>query len=200
MKSSGDAHFWEARWKNGQTGWDVGQPSPPLTTYLEQIPVERRAGLRILVPGCGNGHEALWMARNHFGRITMLDIAPTATEAMRTRIAKAGFEQAVSVVCGDFFTHEGQYDLILEQTFFCAITPDLRTGYVEQMSRLLAPGGKLIGVLFDRDFEGGPPFGGCAAEYETLFAPKFHILTLEQCANSIAPRAGSEVFIKMALK
>lgn len=186
---------WEKRWQTGQTGWDLGAASPPLTAYADQIPPAKRH-LRVLIPGCGNGYEALHLLQHGFTDITMVDIAPTAVERLRQQLDahKPDWEMQLRPVCTDFFTLEGPFDLILEQTFFCALDPALRPDYVLKMHDLLAPGGTLAGVLFDREFEGGPPFGGDAAEYEALFQPRFHIRTLALCYNSIAPRAGSEVF------
>lgn len=186
---------WEKRWQTGQTGWDLGAASPPLTAYADQIPPEKRH-LRVLIPGCGNGYEALHLLQHGFTNITMVDIAPTAVERLRQRLDahKPDWETQLRPVCADFFTLEGPFDLILEQTFFCALDPALRPDYVLKMHDLLAPGGTLAGVLFDREFEGGPPFGGDSAEYEALFQPRFHIRALAPCYNSIAPRAGSEVF------
>lgn len=43
--------------------------------------------------------------------------------------------------------------VLMEQTFFCAINPSLRKDYVAKMHELLAPNGKLVGVLFDKEFE-----------------------------------------------
>jgi len=84
----------------------------------------------------------------------------------------------------------------VEQTFFCALDPSLRKDYVAKMVELLKPGGKLVGLLFDRQFEeAGPPFGGSKAEYEELFSGKLQISTLAPCYNSIGPRAGTELFL-----
>ena len=63
------------------------------------------------------------------------------------------------------------------------------------MFDILKPGGKLAGLLFNRSFDGGPPFGGNKDEYERLFSKRFEIKTMEDCYNSIAPRSGSELFI-----
>jgi len=188
--------FWETRWQNGETGWDIRTASPPLTAYAEQIAPERRRDLAVLIPGCGNGYEALWLLEKGFRNVTMLDIAPTAVETLRHRVeaASPGLAGGLRLVCGNFFEHEGAYDLILEQTFFCALDPSLREDYVLKMKELLKPGGKIAGVLFDREFPGGPPFGGSRAEYERLFAPHFRIRTLAPCYNSIPPRAGAEAF------
>ena len=61
--------------------------------------------------------------------------------------------RGVKVLHGDFFDHAGVYNLIIEQTFFCALDPSLRGSYVEKMHSLLADGGKIAGVLFDKEFE-----------------------------------------------
>lgn len=188
--------FWEERWKNSHTGWDLGAVSPPLKAYLDQISLERR-DLKVLIPGCGNGYEAIYLLENGFADITMLDIAPTAIAKLRRRLSREapGWEAHLRLECGDFFAFSGSFDLILEQTFFCALDPAMRPDYARKMRELLAPGGKLAGVLFDRDFEGGPPFGGHSEEYQALFAPYFYIKTLAPCYNSAKPREGAEVFI-----
>ena len=117
---------------------------------------------------------------------------------------------ALKLITADFFDHQGQYDLIVEQTFFCALDPAKRPDYVEQMHRLLKPRGRLAGLLFDRQFprhtasgdgassdaaSGGPPFGGHRDEYQKLLEKRFRIKTLAPCYNSIKPRAGTELFL-----
>ncbi|RYF89397.1 MAG: SAM-dependent methyltransferase, partial [Chitinophagaceae bacterium] len=103
-------------------------------------------------------------------------------------------------ICGDFFELHEQFDLIIEQTFFCALSPALRVAYVSHMYKLLKEEGKLAGLLFNRSFDGGPPFGGSKEEYVKLFSPLFEIVTMEACYNSIAPRAGSELFFILKKK
>lgn len=191
-----DADFWNDRYLAGQTGWDLGAPSPPLVAYIDQLP---RKDLAILIPGCGNAHEAAYLLQQGFTNLTVVDLAPALTAALEKQLA-AYSGKSLRIITGNFFDLEGQYDLVLEQTFFCALDPSLREAYVRQMHALLKPGGRLAGVLFDRDFEGGPPFGGSAAEYRKLFEQDFVLHTLAPCYNSIAPRAGSEVFINFERK
>jgi len=98
-----------------------------------------------------------------------------------------------------FFEHEGNYDLILEQTFFCALDPELREKYVEKVTALLNPRAKIAGVLFQFPLtEVGPPFGGSKEEYRTLFQNQFEIKTLETANNSIKPRLGNELFLSLS--
>lgn len=188
------AKYWNQRYIQGETGWDVGEISAPLKEYFNQLDNKT---LHILVPGCGNGYEAVWLYSNGFRAVTLLDYSDQVLESFQVKHPDFPVAQ---IYCEDFFGHEGSYDLIIEQTFFCAIEPARRKEYVLKMADLLAPGGKLAGVLFNRSFEGGPPFGGSEEEYRMLFGDLFEVITMEPCYNSIAPRAGNELFVIMQKK
>ena len=109
---------------------------------------------------------------------------------------KPKLDQAVEEVL-----KKGSYDLVLEQTFFCALDPSRRGEYVRHMHSLIRPGGHLAGVLFNRSFDReGPPFGGSEAEYRELFAPYFDFKTLQPCYNSHPARQGAELFINFIPK
>ncbi len=186
-----DQTYWETRYQTHQTGWDLGAVSPPLRAYADQLTDKN---LNILIPGAGNGYEAEYLVKTGFTNVTVVDLAPSALAALRERV---GDTPALRLVAGDFFEQTGPYDRVLEQTFFCALDPSLRPAYARKMHDLIAPGGKLAGLLFDTHFENpGPPFGGSVAEYRALFAPLFRLDVLETAYNSVKPRAGREVFIK----
>lgn len=187
--------FWNSRWKNNETGWDIGFPSPAITDFFAQFENKNAA---ILIPGCGNAYEAEYLVQNGFTNITLIDIAPKAVENIQNKFQNS---PQVKVICGDFFAHTGKYDIIIEQTFFCAIPPEMRELYVQKTHELLHEGGTIVGVLFNKDFGNPhPPFGGSIAEYQRRFSEKFDILKLEACRNSIPPRAGTEVFIRFRNK
>ncbi len=149
------------------------------------------------MPGCGSGHEARYLAEQGFQHVTVIDIAPLAVEKMRENLSEY---QQVTIIEGDFFAHTGEYDLILEQTFFCALDSDLRTKYVQKMSELLAKNGKLAGLLFGVQFPKNPPFGGSREEYLGLFSEQFEIKVLEPCYNSVKPREGNELFFVFVVR
>ncbi len=93
------------------------------------------------------------------------------------------------------------FDLIIEQTFFCALDPALRQKYFDKMHSLLKPGGKLAGVLFNCQFDTATaPFGGTKEEYKQYFEKQFKINVYEECRNSIKPRIGRELFINLEKK
>jgi SAM-dependent methyltransferase len=185
-----DAQYWDHRYSNDDTTWDMRQVSPPLEVYFSQLKNKQAS---ILIPGCGNSYEAAWLLEHDFSSITLIDLSEVLTARLRG-LYSAIPNPPLQILTGDFFQLTGQYDLIVEQTFFCALDPSLRERYITHMHTLLRPGGKLIGLLFDRDFIGGPPFGGHETEYRQLLEKKFRIRTLAPCYNSISPRAGSELF------
>ena len=184
--------YWNSCYIDGRTGWDIGYASPPITNYIDQLDNKE---LKILIPGCGNAHEGVYLIENGFKNTFLIDISPKVIEDFKQRFPEFPKEQ---IICGDFFEHQAKYDLILEQTFFCALPPILREQYATKMSELLNPNGKLVGLLFTYELtEQGPPFGGSIAEYKSLFGKHFSKVTIEACYNSIKPRMGNEVFISI---
>lgn len=184
--------FWSSRYVIGNTGWDIGFPAPPLYQYLCQLNTK---SITVLVPGAGNAHEVAAAWDLGYLNIFLLDISVLPIEKFLKKYPSFPVDHAFHQ---DFFEHEGKYDLILEQTFFCALDPVHRSNYVEKVYDLLKPGGRLVGVLFDRDFQGeGPPFGGNAAAYRDLFSPYFQFEKFEPCYNSIPERMGTELFINL---
>ena len=186
-----DQDYWDAQYKAKATGWDLGIVSPPIQEFVDSIQGKNSA---ILIPGGGNSYEAEYLLQQGFTNITVIDIAPTLIEVLQQKFVN---HPNIKIILGDFFEHQGQYDWIIEQTFFCALPPTMRPKYVWKMHQLLAPKGKIVGLLFNRDFEEGPPFGGNKVEYSNLFSGAFTIQKMEVCPNSVAPRANSELFIEL---
>jgi thiopurine S-methyltransferase len=189
-----NAAYWESRWAEKNTPWDMGAASPALVAYASQLEDREQ---RILIPGAGSGHEAAWFRQQGFLNVFVLDFAAGALETLQKNVPDYPKDQLIH---GDFFEHAAQYDLILEQTFFCALPPALRTDYARHMQELLVPGGTLAGLLFDFPLADGPPFGGSIPEYRGYFDPYFEVKVLERAHNSIQPRAGSELFFILKKK
>lgn len=182
--------YWEERYAANNLGWDIRTVSTPLKAYIDQL---EDKNLKILIPGAGNGYEAIYLHKSGFTNIYVLDLARQPLEKIKAEIPETEHN---SLIQGDFFDLELlDFDLILEQTFFCALDPKLREKYAQKMVHLLKPGGKLAGLFFDFPLtHNGPPFGGSEEEYSALFRPFFKIKVLERANNSILPRKGKELF------
>jgi len=184
-----DESYWSKRYENDETGWDIGEASKPLIKLFHQFNNKK---IRILIPGCGNAYEAEYLHNKGFTNVYIIDITVQPLKDFKNRNPNFPENQ---ILHGDFFQHKGSYDLIVEQTFFCAIHPHLRQKYVLKCHELLNQKGSLLGVLFNREFEGGPPFGGSIEQYEKLFNSQFASVNIEECQFSIKPRIGNEVII-----
>lgn len=185
-----DKAYWESRYRERAMGWDIGYISTPLKAYIDQL---QDPSIKILVPGAGQGYEAIYLHKQGFRNTYVVDIASLPLQHIKEECPEFPKGQLLET---DFFAlSEGGFDLILEQTFFCALDPVLRPQYVEKMSEILRPGGILAGLLFDFPLtSSGPPFGGSLEEYMELFQGKFKIHRLERAHNSIPPRQGKELF------
>jgi len=187
--------FWDSRYQNQDTGWDLGEVSLPIKTYFDQL---KDTSLKILIPGAGNSYEAEYLFLNGFKNVCIADLSKTALDNFKNRVPS--FPSA-NLRHTNVFDMKETFDIIIEQTFFCALNPNLREAYAKKMHSLLNPNGKLVGLLFDKPlFTERPPFGGSKAEYITYFKPYFELDIFETSYNSVASREDSELFIKFLKK
>lgn len=182
--------FWDKKYADNKLGWDIGYISTPLKTYIDQL---TNKNSKILIPGAGNGYEAIYLLENGFTNVFVIDIALQPLKNIKERYPDFPSDRLINM---DFFEFDdSNFDLILEQTFFCALNPTLRSKYADKMRSLLNTKGKLAGLLFDFPLTNeGPPFGGTLQEYNKLFSHYFKINTMARAYNSIKPRKGNELF------
>lgn len=174
--------FWQEKFDARTTPWDRGGTSPQIQTWVNtgQLEALRRGEAdgvaerrtRVLVPGCGSGHEVATLAELGFD-VTAVDYAPAAIERVRERLrgllqSQSGSRVArVEVVEADLLTYEPQerFEAIYEQTCLCALYPDHWRRYADQLFGWLQPGGKLFALFMQSARDGsrtgfveGPPY------------------------------------------
>ena len=187
--------FWENKYKTNKIGWDLGEVSPPLKAYFDQLTNKE---LKILIPGGGNSHEAEYLFNKGFKNVYVVDLSKTAIENIKNRVPGFPLSQLIHA---DFFDLNHTFDLVIEQTFFCAINPELRKKYALKMKELLNSNGKLIGLLFDAKLnDNHPPFGGNTEEYISYFESHFTMDIFTKCYNSFHNRQEMELFVKFIKK
>ncbi len=140
MKTQLNKDYWQSRYENNETGWDAGKITTPLKEYIDQI---EDKNLKILIPGAGNGYELDYFLSKGFKNVFVVDFAETPLQNIKKRIPELPDSQLIK---SDFFKLDGTYDLILEQTFFCALAPELREKYVSKMHSLLSKNGKTVRI------------------------------------------------------
>ena len=187
-------HFWEQRYREGRTGWDLGGPTPEFVAYLEG-PHPPQPGT-ILVLGCGKGHDVLLFARHGFDALGV-DFAPSAVEIGTQAAKDAGLSESARFERADIFDlperYPAHFDYIVERACYCAIDPIDRPRYVETAAVLLKPGGRIIAQFFlGPQTRPGPPFAATVEELKRSFAP--HFAFEREDAPSEGPLPGADLF------
>jgi len=187
--------FWDNRYCSQNIGWDLGEISTPLKKYFDQL-TDR--DLKILIPGGGNSYEAEYLHKLGFTNVYVVDLSKTALNNIQKRIPTFPKDHLIHK---NFFDLDLTFDLVIEQTFFCALNPNLRPKYAKKMAEVIKQGGKLVGVMFKVPLNSDhPPFGGNKIEYLNYFKPYFSIELMDDCYNSVESRSEKELFVKLVKK
>ncbi|TDU66623.1 thiopurine S-methyltransferase [Prosthecobacter fusiformis] len=159
---------WESCYVEGNTPWDKGAPSPPLSAWVKKNHPQGRA----VVPGSGIGHDVVMLVESGLDAVGV-DLSPTAIQRARARHpahADRFHEVDLFALPADW---RGSFDHVFEHTCLCALPPSLRQAYAEAVHGLLKPSGVLVGIWFINPEmdpgESGPPFGISTAELDLLF-------------------------------
>jgi SAM-dependent methyltransferase len=177
--------WWDARYARGDAGWDIAEVAPPIRRLLDEERLEKGSAL---IVGCGRGHEAHELARRGFS-VVALDWSRLALEGARFG---AG---AVRLLQGDVRRLplcDGSFDYVLEHTCYCAIDPVDRPDYRREVTRVLKPGGRLLGLFYEPAQPQKPPFPVTREDIVSGFGDRFEIERLECPGDSIERRAGQE--------
>ena len=162
--------FWKGKYRDGDTPWDLGKVSTPVKSLVAGWFPPRG---RVFVPCCGRGYETVYLAQLGY-RITALDIAEAPLTDLRWLAEGQGV--TVEILHGDMFamasSYDGIFDVFLEQTCLCALSPQLHAEYEALAYRLLRPGGQLLGVFMEVPFDDGPPFDLPPQLVMSLFWPE----------------------------
>jgi SAM-dependent methyltransferase len=180
------AAFWEHLYAGDDAGWEIGRAAPPLMDFFEKNPPW---GARVLVVGCGRGHEARMLAELG-ARVTGVDLSKKAIAAARA-MGPVDVEYRVADL---FEPMTEQFDVVVEHTCFCAIEAGRRDEYVDRMADALVEGGRLVGLFYDHGRPGGPPYTTDRSELVMRFGRRFSVEGLETAVGSVLARAGQELF------
>jgi SAM-dependent methyltransferase len=183
---------WQRRYEEKDTPWDKGAPSPALVDFLR----EGRIAGRVLVPGCGFGHEARALAAQPNVSVVGLDLSAAAVA--RAKALTPEDETNVSFIAGDFFRLpkklKRSFAWLVEHTCFCAIDPRHRADYAAAAASALRTGGILFGIFYlDPGSDTAPPFPVTRDELTTFFEPHFTLLEEWVPKNSFPGREQREL-------
>ena len=135
-----DEDFWDERYRSAQRVWS-GQPNPQLIAEVAGL----RPG-RALDVGCGEGADAIWLARNGWD-VGAVDISGVAISrgdqhARDTDPAAAGRIEWRRADLLETPPEPGSYDLVTAQ--FMQLPPEPRTRLFSSLAAAVRPGGTLL--------------------------------------------------------
>ncbi len=148
---------WDSRYSTDSYvyGTDVNEF---VASSLEQAAV--RAGARVVELACGEGRNAVYLARQGF-QVTAVDSSRVGLEKTLTLAARHGV--TVETVCADALAWrpEAPFDVLVTTWFH--VHPDRKNDLFRAITNAMRPGGMLIAEWFHPDqrrkgfTSGGPP-------------------------------------------
>jgi SAM-dependent methyltransferase len=190
--------FWEGRFAAGDTPWDRGEVNAQLGAWIAGGALKP---CRILVPGCGSGHEVAALAKAGF-EVTALDYATEAIGRTRARLDKAGAKATLVEADALAWQPDRPFDAVYEQTCLCALHPDDWIAYARQLHRWIAPGGRLfalfVQLLRPQAAEGyvqGPPYHCDVNAMRALFPESAWAWPKPPYARTAHPRGLAELAV-----
>jgi cyclopropane fatty-acyl-phospholipid synthase-like methyltransferase len=123
-------------WYFGQPPWDTGVSPPELLDFIQNHEPGRAIDI-----GCGTGTNVITLA-NAGWRVTGVDFAPRAIKLATRKVSKAGIQAELLVRdATNLQGIDGPFDLAFDLGCFHGISQTGRAKYLEQLTKILAPGG-----------------------------------------------------------
>jgi len=194
---------WEAQWAAGigrGERWDIEKPEPELVYelskkvggVLSELSKDAKSH-RALVPGCGRGYAPAALGAAGFKTIG-LELSSTAVATAQKECPN----ENTKYMAGDFFDATvplGQFDLIFDSTFLCAIPPRTWQLWAQRMNELIVPGGFLVMQVFPISVEADAPEIAVDAIGYDEPGPPFR-LTLKLIRDLLSPYPFDEVVFR----
>jgi ubiquinone/menaquinone biosynthesis C-methylase UbiE len=123
-------------WYYGQPPWDTGVSPPELFEFIQRHPPGRAIDI-----GCGTGTNVVTLAQAGW-QVTGVDFAPRAISLAKRKLKQANVQARLHVSDATRLAAiSGPYELAFDLGCFHSIPSKGKAGYLEQLHRVLAPGG-----------------------------------------------------------
>lgn len=181
-----EADFWDLRYRANFSPWDAGRVPAQLRAFVARATRPRR----VLVPGCGSGHDVRFLAEQGWD-VLGLDFSHEAIAAARAVLGP----HANRVRYGDFFAPiaEAPFEVAYERAFLCALPRKRWQAWSQRIAEVVEAGGLLAGYFFFDTVGRGPPFPlASQAELDALLADRFERIEDAPVGDSIPVFQGKE--------
>ncbi len=123
-------------WYYGQPPWDTGVSPPELFEFIHHHP----PGWAIDI-GCGTGTNVVTLAQAGW-QVTGVDFAPRAISLAKRKLKQAHVRAKLHVGDATRLTGiSGPFELAFDLGCFHSISSSGKSGYLQQLDRVLTPGG-----------------------------------------------------------
>lgn len=187
------SNFWSEIYQSPENpGWNLNDSAEAFKDMLPRLKLPKS---RILVLGCGEGHDAALFAKaGHV--VTAVDFSKEAIERGRKKysdLENLSFYESNIFHLPTEWNHS--FDVVVEHTCYCAIPPEQRNELVRLYRRMLHEEGQLLAVFYTMEKRSGPPFGATEWEIRKRTQEHFQYLFWGRLRNSIPRRMGKELFV-----
>ncbi|MCX6245224.1 MAG: class I SAM-dependent methyltransferase [Bacteroidetes bacterium] len=171
--------------------WNIETPPEELVQLVKSGKIKPCKAIDL---GCGAGNYAIWLAGLGFD-VTGIDISPRAIEFAKENAErkKVACDFIAADACADLTkVVKGTFDFAFEWEVLHHIYPEERQRYIENVHRILNPGGNYCTVCFsekDTSFPGSGKYRktrigtvlyfSSEEELKSIYSPYFNILELK---------------------
>jgi len=168
----------------GSAPWDIGKPQAALLAAADRI------GGSVLDVGCGTGEHALFFAGRGC-KVTGIDFLEPPIVAARQKAAQRGL--GVTFLVADALKLREwteRFDNVLDSGLFHVFDDDGRARYVEGLTTVTKPGGRLFLLCFSDKTPGSEgPRRVTEKELRDSFADGWEIESIEASRFEVRPDA-----------
>jgi SAM-dependent methyltransferase len=173
----------------GKAPWDIGKPQRLF------VAVAGRIMSPVLDAGCGTGENALFLAgRGH--RVTGIDFVEEAIRRARLKAAERSL--SVEFLVKDAMTlgeWGRRFASVIDSGLFHVFSDDDRRRYVQGLTRVVDPGGRLFLTCFSDEEPGTEgPRRVSRRELHDAFADGWEIESIEPCRAEVNPDVAGRTF------
>ena len=191
---------WTQYWDEGTIGWHRDKVDVFLQKYLKQLYMcgSNEESISILVTLCGKSLDLPWLADQGHSVVgcELVELAgkqlfeenniPFSVSMISDFKVFSASDKKLKLFIGDYFkitaSLTGKFDAIWDHNAFGAINPDDRSCYVEILSSLLVPGGKILLSTweYDQSKRNVAPYSLNSEQIKEYFGRSFEVKLLER--------------------
>jgi cyclopropane fatty-acyl-phospholipid synthase-like methyltransferase len=173
----------------GIAPWDIDRPQPPFITVADRV------ASPLLDAGCGTGETALFFAaRGH--RVTGIDFLEEPIRRARAKAAQRGLSAEFQVKdATKLDAWDQRFASVIDSGLFHVFSDDDRRRYVQGLTHVVEPGGRLFLMCFSDEEPGTQgPRRVSKQELHDAFADGWEVESIQPARVEVNPELTEVTF------